>query len=258
MADVLTRKAVSFIEESKSRPFFLYFATHDIHVPRVPHSRFAGKTDMGRRGDVIAELDWCVGQVLEALDRSGLSANTLVIFSSDNGPVVDDGYRDEAKERLGSHKPAGVFRGGKYSNFEGGTRVPMVVRWPGRVKPGVSDAMVSHTDFLSSVAALVGSVAPRNVDSVDLSAAIIGASKVGRETLVEQASVLSLRVGKWKYIPPSKGPAVNTNVGVETGNHPEPQLYDLAADPGERVNLAGDHSDRVRNMAAELAKLRGN
>ena len=138
MADVLTRKATAFIDQHAGSPFFLYFATHDIHVPRVPHPRFAGKTEMGPRGDAIAQLDWCVGEIVDALERRGIARNTLVIFTSDNGPVVDDGYRDDAVTKLGGHRPAGPLRGGKYSAFEGGTRVPFVVRWPARVKPGVS------------------------------------------------------------------------------------------------------------------------
>ena len=181
MADVLTHKAASFIEDHASVPFFLYFATHDIHVPRVPNGRFNGKTGMGRRGDAIAELDWSVGEILATLDRRGLANNTLVIFSSDNGPVVDDGYRDDAVTKLDGHRPAGPMRGGKYSAFEGGTRVPFVVRWPGRVKPGVSAALVCQIDLLASLSALVGAKlgdgdAP---DSVDVLAALTGASSDG-------------------------------------------------------------------------------
>src|SRR5262249_48754790 len=113
IADTLTSKAVSFIDRNKARPFFLYFAPHDIHVPRVPHKRFAGATQMGPRGDAIAELDWSVGQVLDTLERLKLTRNTMFVFSSDNGPVVDDGYQDQAVEKLGDHKPAGPLRGGK-------------------------------------------------------------------------------------------------------------------------------------------------
>ncbi len=105
MADVFTRKAISYIEQNKNKSFFLYFATHDPHVPRLPHPRFAGKSGMGPRGDAILQADWCVGEILSALDRLKLARNTLVIFSSDNGPVVDDGYKDEAVEKLGAHKP---------------------------------------------------------------------------------------------------------------------------------------------------------
>ena len=156
MAETFTREAVEFIKRHRAEPFFLYFATHDIHVPRVPHPRFAGKSGMGPRGDAIVEFDWSVGEVLKALDENGLAQNTLVVLTSDNGPVVDDGYRDDAVEKLGVHKPAGPYRGGKYSKFEGGTRVPFVVRWPGRVKPGTSKALISQVDLLASFAALVG------------------------------------------------------------------------------------------------------
>ena len=136
MADDFTGRAVRFIEQQKARPFFLFFALHDPHVPRVPHPRFAGKTTMGPRGDVIVETDWSVGEILDTLDRLKLTDNTLVIFTSDNGPVVDDGYKDDAVAKLGSHTPSGPFRGGKYSHFEGGTRVPFIVRWPGARQAG--------------------------------------------------------------------------------------------------------------------------
>ncbi len=258
MADVFTAKAVKFIEANRSRPFFLFFSLHDPHVPRVPHPRFAGKTTLGPRGDAIVQADWCAGQVVAALDRLGLARNTLVIFTSDNGPVVNDGYLDEAVARLGDHKPAGPLRGGKYSNFEAGTRVPFIVRWPGQVKPGVSDALVSQVDFPASFAsftnqALGDADAP---DSMNVMPALLGKTKTARDHLVEQASVLSLRVGAWKYIEPGKGQRVNKNNGIETGNDPEGQLYDLAADLGERTNVAGAHPDRVKAMAARLNQIR--
>jgi arylsulfatase A-like enzyme len=255
MADIITRKAVDFIDRSKSAPFFLYFATHDIHVPRVPNKRFVGRTSMGPRGDVIAELDWCVGQILDSLDRNGLTSSTMVIFSSDNGPVIDDGYRDDAVAKLGDHKPAGPFRGGKYSNFEAGTRVPFILRWPGRVKPGVSDALLSQMDLPASLARAAGYTAP-TADGVDIFDALVGTSKTGRDHLVLQASNLTLREGQWKYIPPSKGLAIQVNTATETGNSPEPQLYDLSTDPGERRNLAQENADRVARMSATLERIR--
>ena len=157
MADVFTSRAVNFITKNKNKPFFLYFATHDIHVPRVPNSRFAGKSGMGPRGDAILQLDWTVGQVLKRLDSLKIADNTLLVFSSDNGAVIDDGYHDQAVELLGAHMPSGASRGGKYSAFEGGTRVPLIVRWPGNVKAGaVSDALFSQVDFYASLAALSG------------------------------------------------------------------------------------------------------
>jgi arylsulfatase A-like enzyme len=223
----------------KDRPFFLYFATHDVHVPRVPHARFAGKSGLGPRGDVILQLDWCTGEILGALDRLKLAENTLVIFTSDNGPVVDDGYQDQAVEKLGDHKPAGPLRGGKYSNFEGGTRVPFIVRLPGRVKPGVSDALVCQVDFVASFAALAGRqlAAADAPDSFNVLPALLEDSKAGRDHLVEHAGMVSLREGQQKLIPPGKGPKRNAATSTELGNDPGGQLYDLSVDLGETKNV---------------------
>ena len=258
MAGVFTRRATAFLEQNREKPFFLYFATHDIHVPRVPHPRFAGATPMGPRGDAIAELDWSVGEIVAALDRLKLANDTLLVFTSDNGPVVDDGYQDQAVEKLGDHAPAGRFRGGKYSNFEGGTRVPFIVRWPARVKPGVSGALVSQVDLLASFSALLRRPLENSPgsDSEDTLPAFLGASKVGRTILVEQAGALSLRQGSWKYIEPGSGRRFNENTGTELGNDPAGQLYDLAADPGERTNLAAERPEKVREMAALLQAIR--
>lgn len=258
MADVFTGKAVRFIEQQKAQPFFLYFALHDPHVPRVPHPRFVGKTTMGPRGDAIVQADWCVGEVLKKLDQLKLANNTIVILTSDNGPVVDDGYKDQAVEKLGQHKPAGPLRGGKYSNFEAGTRVPFIVRWPGKVKRGVSDALVSQIDFLTSFAAftkqtLANTDAP---DSQEVMAALLGQAKTGRAHLVEQAGALALRVGQWKYIEPSRGQKYNANTNTETGNDPDVQLYDLATDLGETRNVAAAQPARVKEMQSLLQKIR--
>ena len=258
MADVLTKKAIAFIEQNNGRPFFLYFATHDIHVPRAPHARFAGRSECGIRGDVVEQLDGSTGEILKTLDRLKLAGNTLVIFSSDNGPVVDDGYKDGAVQKLGSHKPAGPFRGGKYSNFEGGTRVPFIVRWPGRVKPGVSDALVCQVDFIASFAALTGQQlsAGDAPDSFNVLPALLGESKTGRDHLVEHAGALSLRKGHWKYIEPGQGPKLNQNTNTELGNDPAGQLYNLADDLGEAKNLASSHPERAKEMFTLLQKLR--
>jgi len=273
MADVFTGKATAFIEQHRAKPFFLFFALHDPHVPRVPHPRFVGATSMGPRGDAIAQLDWSVGQVLATLDRLNLAKDTLVLLTSDNGPVIDDGYRDDAVEKLGDHRPAAPFRGGKYSNFEGGTRVPFVVRWPARVKPAVSDALVSQVDLIASFAALVGpppsgsargdytrGTADRSEpgarDSENVLPALLGTSKTARTVLVEQAGSLSLRQGRWKYIAPSQGPRVQQNTNTELGNDPGPQLYDLAADKGERTNLATTRPEKVRELADLLDAIR--
>ncbi len=254
MADTFAHEAIAFIHKHKASPFFLYFATHNVHVPRVPHPRFVGKSGMGPRGDAILEFDSSVGELLKALDDDGLARNTLVILTSDNGPVVDDGYRDEAVEKLGDHRPAGLYRGGKYSKFEGGTRVPFIVRWPGRVKPGTSKALVSQVDFLTSFATLAG--APARVasapDSRDLLPALLGNDPVGRESLIEQGGGLAVRRGKWKYIPAADGPRMNTPTRTELGNDPTPQLYDLDVDPGEAQNVAQQHPEVVEQLRKDL------
>ena len=259
IADTLAAKATAFIEGSRANPFFLYFATHDIHVPRLPNPRFEGKSGMGPRGDAIAELDWSVGRVLDTLDRLGLASNTLVLFSSDNGPVVDDGYRDMAVEKLGDHKPAGPLRGGKYSNFDGGTRVPMMVRWPRRVrKDAVSPALASHVDLFASLAALTGAPLGRGdaPDSLNQLRTFLGESKSGRAYVVEHAGALALIQGDWKYIEPGKGQKINRNTNTELGNDPQPQLYRLSRDVGEKNNLAAQFPGRVRAMAALLDKIK--
>ncbi len=257
MADTYVKKAVAFIAAHKAGPFFLELSTHDIHVPRQPHARFAGKSQMGVRGDVIVEFDWCVGEVLAALEKEGIAANTLVILSSDNGPVVDDGYQDGAVETLGDHQPAGPLRGGKYSIYEGGTRVPLIVRWPGRVKPGVSDALVSQVDFSATFAALTGQhfdtkTAP---DSQNVLPALLGDSPTGRTQLVEHSGIIALRAGPWKYIPNRPGLKRNT-----PGNVPESELYDLTNDIGEKQNLAFSKPEKVKELAAQLAaeRTKGN
>ena len=263
MADVITDKAVAFIDqhvkEQQKQPFFLYFSYHDIHVPRVPHPRFVGSTEMGPRGDVITQLDWCTGEILNVLDKHNLKENTLIIFSSDNGPVVNDGYYDDAVVKLGDHKPAGPLRGGKYSAFEGGTRVPFIVCWPGRVKSAsTSDALVCQIDFLASFAALTGQTLADNAgpDSLNILPALLGETSTGRDHLIEQAGTLALRVGNWKLIEPNKAPAVSQNVNIEVGNGPQPQLYDLSTDLGERHNVAEQHADRVAEMVAKLKQLK--
>lgn len=258
IGDTLARKAVAFLESSRDRPFFLYMATHNIHVPRVPNPRYVGKSDMGPRGDSIVEFDAIVGAVLDALDRLKLADETLVVLSSDNGPVVDDGYRDEAVQRLGDHRPAGPFRGGKYSLFEGGTRVPFVVRYPRRVSPGVSDALVCQIDLFASLAQLIGRELPNGAapDSQKVLPALLGQSTQGRRELVHQGARLALRQGPWKFIPPGPGPAVQANTGIESGNSAQPQLYDLRGDPGETNNLADQNPDRVDAMTARLREVR--
>ncbi len=258
IADTLTSKAVSYIErQPKGKPFFLYFATHDIHVPRVPNPRFVGKSGMGPRGDAIVELDWSVGRILDTLERQGLTRNTLFVFSSDNGPVVDDGYQDRAVELLGDHKPAGPYRGGKYSAYDGGTRVPFLARWPGRIKPGVSNALLSQIDLLASLSTLTGQALPADAapDSFNVLPALLGESRTARESLVEHAGALSLISGDWKVIE-AHGGAKRNLTGNELGNDAQPQLFHLSVDPGEKENVASQNPEKVEELLATLGRMR--
>lgn len=262
IADTLTTKAVSFIEQHKSEPFFLYFATNDIHVPRVPHSRFVGATEMGPRGDAIVQFDWCVGQILATLDKLGISDNTLIILSSDNGPVVDDGYADQAEELLGNHKPGGPFRGGKYSAFEAGTRIPCLLRWPQEVKKmSVTNVLVSQIDWLASLASLTGATLPSGSapDSFNKLNTWLGKDNKNREFVVEQAAnhTLSVISGDWKYIQPNNGPKVITwGPKIETGNNKEIQLYNMKSDKGEQNNIATQYPKKVNELQGMLDKVR--
>lgn len=258
MADRFTGKAITFIEEHRSKPFFLYFAAHDPHVPRVPHPRFVGKSGLGSRGDAIVQFDDCVGRLLNTIERLGLRHNTLVVLTSDNGPVVDDGYNDEAVSKLGDHRPAGSLRGGKYSAFEGGTRVPFIVRWPSRVKPGVSDALFCQVDFPATFAALAGRELKAETagDSVNLLPVLLGESAKGRSELVEHAGPLGLRQDTWKFIEPTKGPRKNANTGTELGTDPQGQLYDLTTDVGETTNVISKQAEKAKTMADRLEAIR--
>jgi arylsulfatase A-like enzyme len=256
MADVFTGRAVNFIEKNAKNPFFLYFATQDIHVPRVPHSRFVGKSGMGARGDAILQLDWSVGEVLKTLDRLKITDNTLLIFTSDNGAVVDDGYEDRAVELLNGHTPSGILRGGKYSAFEGGTKIPMLVSWPAKIKSGtVSNALFSQIDIYASLAALIG----RKINAQDSrnSLSTLLGGKINREFVIQQAvnSTLGIIQGDWKYISPGPGPAINPLVNIELGNNMKPQLYHLKNDGGETKNLAEQNPEiKARNYFSSTSR----
>jgi len=269
IADTIIRETTSYIEQHKRKPFFLYVGTHDIHVPRVPHKRFAGKSGMGPRGDAILQLDAQVGAILKALDKNGLSNNTMVVFTSDNGPVVDDGYEDQAVALLGDHKPAGPLRGGKYSLFEGGTRVPFLVRWPAGQRSSPEDApktnsgrvitsIISLVDMLTSFDTILspGSSKPFSGDGLDVSDALRGTGPGKRNYIVEHAGRLALRWEKWKYIPPGKGVAFQPLTGTETGNLDADQLYNLDTDPHEDRNIAAANPNVITRMKGMLAQLR--
>ena len=246
--DSIVAHGLAFIERNKEHPFFLYFATNDVHVPRVPHPRFAGKSGMGARGDALIEFDWTVGQVMETLERLGLRENTLIVLTSDNGPVVDDGYQDQAVELLGEHRPWGAYRGGKYSSFEAGTRIPFIVSYPGKVKEGVSKALVSQVDFLASMSELLGVslTCDQKKDSQEQLSTWYGKDKKGRDYVVEQAGSLAVSDGEWKYISPSDKKAYEKLTNTELGNAPQDQLYFLKKDIGEKNNLAGRYPEKIK------------
>lgn len=269
MADTLLGKAKAFIEQHKDGPFFMYYATSEIHVPRMPAKRFQGATSMGPRGDAIVELDWVVGEVLDTLKRLGIDQDTMIVFSSDNGPVLNDGYDDGAVTRIGDHRPSGYYRSGKYSVFDGGLMVPMITRWPAGVRAGgVSPALIDHVDLFSSFASLVNQKLPAAsaVDSLDELPALLGRSRIGRSYLVEDTStvddelaslqkggdsILALVEDHWKLIKPHASGAISFH-GNDIGSAPVPQLYDLSRDPGETVNVADRYPDRVKAMLAKL------
>lgn len=250
IADTIAAKAVQFIERQKEKPFFLYVGTNDIHVPRYPHERFRDKSGMGYRGDAILQFDWTVGMIVEALEKAGILDNTLIVLTSDNGPVVDDGYADKAVELLGDHRPWGEFRGGKYSNFEAGTRVPFIVHWPAVVKPGISDALFSHIDMFGSMEKLTGQDMGEaaGMDSQNYLATLTGEDKMGRDYVIEASGSLSISDGEWKYITPNKGPAYNKLTNTELGNSEDEQLYNLHEDVGEKQNVAKKYPDKVKEM----------
>jgi arylsulfatase A-like enzyme len=259
MADAISQKALDFMEKNKDNPFFLYYSTHDIHVPRVPHPRFVGQSGMEPRGDAILEVDWAVGEIMKKLELLGLTEKTIVIFTSDNGPVVDDGYKDDAVELLGNHKPAGPLRGGKYSAFNGGTQVPFIVSWPGRIKYGTSDVLISQVDFMASFAKMLNLDLKENdaFDSFEMLDQLFGKSDFERNHLVHQGnSTMALIKGEWKYIVPSERPKMNLNTNTEMGTDPEPQLYNLKEDLGETKNLAKENPEKLKELETLFQKIK--
>ena len=261
IADSITVHAIDFIKQHKDEPFFMYFATNDVHVPRFPHDRFRGKNPMGLRGDAIAQFDWTVGQLMETLDQLELTENTLIILSSDNGPVVDDGYKDKAEELLNGHTPSGPWRGNKYSAFEGGTAVPVIVHWPQKIKKtGDSDVLMSQIDWLASLGALINARLPKGSapDSYDRLGNLIGTDKTDRPWIVEQSMnhTLSVRTKDWKYIEPNDDPTTFMKAEkIETGNLNVPQLYEMEK-VSEQENVAEKYPEKVFELQTILRQVR--
>ena len=237
LADAWMKQSNKWIEDNKDEPFFLFFSSHDIHVPRMPHERFQGKSIMSFRGDAIVQLDWNVGEIMKTLDRLDLTENTLVIFCSDNGPVLDDGYDDKANEALGEHNPAGPYSGGKYTVREGGTRTPFITYWKGKIVPGISDEMVSTIDLAASLAALTGVNLPEEgmLDSFNVLSALLGEKTAkGRDYIVSQDNGLrgnyGLRVGNWKLQRHDSERMYNGNLQMEAWTVPQYTLFNLTED----------------------------
>jgi len=253
-AQVFTDKAIDFIRSNQKKTFFLFKSFHDIHVPRLPNDRFKGKSTMGVRGDAIAQMDWMTGRIIKEIETLGLANNTLIIFTSDNGPVLFDGYFDDATKLLGNHKPGGPFSGGKYSRLEAGTRVPTIAYWPGKIKSKVSDALVSQMDIYASLAKLVGVNVPDGeaVDSIEQLSVWLGETEQGRINLLEESlGNVALRHNNYKFIgASSKRPNFIKSKKIRGGYESVDQLYDLARDPGENINIAEDNPELVSQFKA--------
>lgn len=269
ITDVLADRADKFIARERDKPFFLMLGTHDPHVPHAPHARFIGKSNAGTRGDTIVQTDWLVGAVLRSLQSAGVDEETLVIVTSDNGPTVFDGYFDGSVAAAGDHRPAGELRGSKYLVYEGGCRVPCVVRWPGKVEPGESDAMFTLTDLLPSLATVCGiETLPSDVgqDGLDLSTVLLDTNaKSARTDVVLQGifKTLALLDGDWKYIQ-----ANDNRVSQDFGRGADPRdkrfaearvpkdiLLSLADDPAETTNVIKGHPQKAAELAAKLARI---
>lgn len=260
-ADRFLEKSIEFIQKSADKPFFLYLATHDIHVPRVTHERFQGRSGFGPRGDAILQLDWMVQEILNSLEKEDLASNTMIILTSDNGPVLDDGYQDDAVLLQGNHQPVGPLSGGKYSALEAGTRVPMLIRWPKVISEGKkSSALFSQVDMLGSFAQFLGQkMDPKQApDTQNSWNVLVGNDQKGREGIIQEAiqQVLSyVSQEGYKYIPASSGPdIVPWGTEIKTGFKNQDQLYYLPNDPGETVNLALEHPGKLAELKEKMEK----
>lgn len=256
MADFFADEVKQFLnKQSAGKPFFLYYGLHQPHVPRTPHPRFVGKTTLGPRGDAVVEADWCVGEVISYLDQKGLLENTIVIFTSDNGPVINDGYFDDSEEKLGCHDPRNGTRGGKYSLYDGGTHVPMIVYWKNHIEPKISDAMFSQLDFYASLAALTGKSAPADIDSENHIDVLLGASDKGRQSqIIEAQGRLGYMYENYVLIPPYDGSLTNITKN-ELGNFKEWNLFDLKTDMKQEHNIADEETVIFRNLKSSFLNI---
>ena len=247
---------------TSSKPFFLYLATHGIHVPRVPHPRFKGTSPVGTRGDAIHELDDTVGQVLSALDRLKLTDNTLIIFTSDNGGVMDDGYEDVGKT---DYHPNAPLRGTKGTLFEGGHRVPFIARWPGHIKPATTNnTLIAHLDIAATFAALTGVSLPKDAaaDSFNVLPTLLGekSDSPPRPHFVAHTGgtqgPFAIRSGDWKFIQPGGAGRQAEQSKKDTKSATLGQLFNLKTDIAEQTNVAADHPEKIAELQAIFQQLR--
>jgi arylsulfatase A-like enzyme len=246
-----TEEAVKFIGEHKEKPFFLYYAHTFPHIPLFASERFRGKSAAGLYGDVIEELDWSVGEVLEALRREGLEKKTIVVFSSDNGPWT-------FMEKAGGS--AGPLREGKGSTWEGGMREPAIAWWPGKVPAGVLQREIATTmDLFVTFAKLAGGAVPtdRPIDGVDISPLLFGSGTVKRDAFFyyRGEQLYAARLGPWKahFI-------TRTGYGPDAAEpHDPPLLYNLGEDPGEKYGVpATEKPEVIARIMEAVARHRAN
>jgi arylsulfatase A-like enzyme len=261
LTTLYTSKAISYLKEKRDpdKPFVLYVAHTMMHTIINASERFRGKSDGGLYGDVVEEFDFETGRLLDTLDELGLSTNTLVIYTSDNGPWNQDRY---TKKKKGHPKnsifwgEAGPLRNGKGSCYEGGYRLPCIVRWPGKVPAGrVSDAIFATIDFLPTFANLAGFKVPddRRIDGVDQSDLLFAKRDTGRDYFYFHDA--GVRQGKWKYL---KANAHFFGYAVEDDRKKVEELYDLEADLGEGTNLAAKFPDKVAELRELMQKIEGS
>jgi arylsulfatase A-like enzyme len=252
IADRLTDESVQFIERNKEKKFFLLYAPHNVHAPTITHQRFAGSSGLGNRADMLLELDAAIGKILETLDRLDLAKNTLIIYSSDNGAYVND---------EDGHKPTGPFRGKKSQLWEGGHRVPFIVRWPARIQPGEPKELVSTIDIPATIAAAAGISLPENSlpDSYNLLPAMLGEKDAPRRddlVLMSGTGYLAIRDTRFKYIPDLSN--ADGWYGGKAKAPKKPGLYDLSKNPGETENIYQKQTAAAKRLAARLEEIRAN
>jgi arylsulfatase A-like enzyme len=268
LPDTVVAKSTAFIAANKDKPFFLYVGLFEPHVPRSVKSQFAGSSKTGLRGDVIQQADWQVGKILAALDEHKLTDDTIVVLTSDNGPILFDGYHDNAIEDLKDHRPAGPWTGWKYLVQEGGCRVPFIVRWPARIKPGVRMEMLCLTDFFATAASITEHKIPTQaaVDSMDQLPVLLNEANQPKRTSVVMTGVagaMAYREGDWKlHLANTRKPAEDIGSGADSkdnrfasANSGKDMLFNLAEDPGENHDLSARFPERVEAMEKQLKSI---